>query len=191
MGWAVRTGLLAGTLEYKLQREIAGPQGSILPVPTDGADESVEDLRKDLGAADGGTSLVETTSAGFGEGRSAAPLQDWKANRYGANPPLVLASLRTEAAASVLSACGVSPVLFSTSGAAPLREALRLFVHTSVKPLAKILEAEITHKLDTDVSLDFKMLAASDVTGKARALAGLVKSGVSLDDAKEMAGFTP
>ena len=53
------------------------------------------------------------TRGGAGEGKMAAPQSDWKAHRFGAAPPASLPSLRSDAALSVLSACGV-PVSLAT-----------------------------------------------------------------------------
>ena len=71
--------------------------GHLLPIPQDGGDGSTDDpnaqLKLDLAAGRGRTLLVETTSAGHGEGRMSAPQQDWVSSRFGADPPLSLAQL--------------------------------------------------------------------------------------------------
>lgn len=55
--------------------------GHVIPVPTDGGDGGEDDplamLKRDVEAAKGRTILAETTAAGFGEGKSAAPGRDW------------------------------------------------------------------------------------------------------------------
>ena len=65
--------------------------GHLLPIPQDGGDGSTDDpnaqLKLDLAAGRGRTLLVETTSAGHGEGRMSAPQQDWVSSRFGADPP--------------------------------------------------------------------------------------------------------
>ena len=62
-------------------------------------------------AAKGRTILSETTAAGWGEGKASAPQSDWKPHRFGASPPDALVNLQSEAALTVLSACGVPPML--------------------------------------------------------------------------------
>ena len=70
--------------------------GHLLPIPSDGGDGSDDPLamlKADMAAAKGRTLLTETTSAGWGEGRQAAPAEDWRARRFGANPPDALPTL--------------------------------------------------------------------------------------------------
>ena len=61
---------------------------NLLAVPQDGGDDEADDplksLKADIRTARGKALLVETTSAGFGEGRSAAPQRDWMPSRLGA-----------------------------------------------------------------------------------------------------------
>ena len=90
MALARATGQLAGNLEKRLGQESGAPVGSVIPVPSDG-----------------GVSLVETTSAGFGEGRGAAPMQNWKPRRFGADPPEALRGLRMDVLQAVCLACCV------------------------------------------------------------------------------------
>ena len=71
-------------------------------------------LKADIAGLDGAASLVETTSAGYGEGKMAAPSRDWSQMRIGAAPPDVLEALRISAGDAVLAACGVPPALAST-----------------------------------------------------------------------------
>ena len=82
----------------------------MLPVPQDGGDNSETDplasLKADIRTARGGTVLTETTAAGWGEGRGAAPQADWMPRRIGANPPETLQGLRRDTFEAVLSACG-------------------------------------------------------------------------------------
>ena len=57
-----------------------GPLAQLLAIPQDGGDAGEGDplkmLKSDIAAARGKALLVETTSAGFGEGRTAAPQRD-------------------------------------------------------------------------------------------------------------------
>ena len=189
IGWATRTGQLAGNLELRLAQEAGGPVGHLLPIPADGGDDSVSELRKDLRDADGRTLLAETTSSGWGDGPSAAPRQDWTAKRFGADPPDTLPTLRSDVASAVLGACGIPPQLFAATASAPLREAWRQFLHGSVTPVARTVERELTDKLGLGVRLDFTDLAASDVQGRARAFQSLVKAGMPLERAAALAGL--
>ena len=55
------------------------------PFQSDGGDDSDDDplssLRKDIRDAKGRALLVETSAAGWGEGRAAAPQADWQAKK--------------------------------------------------------------------------------------------------------------
>ena len=91
LGWARSTGTLAANLETRLGEEAGGPVGHVLPVPGDGGDGTDDDplksFKADLAGAKGRTILAETTSAGWGDGKTGAPQADYKAKRYGATRP--------------------------------------------------------------------------------------------------------
>ena len=57
----------------------------------------------------------------------------------------------------------------------PHRErVLGRFLHTTLQPLAKQVEAELSEKLDGDVKLDLSATFASDLSGRSRAFASMV-----------------
>ena len=190
LSFATLTGDLSGALELRLSQEAGGKVAHILPIPTDGGDDSVNTLKADIGNAKGGTLLAETTAAGWGDGRSAAPQADWKPRRMGADPPEVLDALRANVALGVAAACGVPPVLVAgrVDGTA-MREAWRQFLFGSVLPVARTVEAELAEKLDTPVSLDFTELHASDLAGRARAFQSMVGAGMDVAEAASIAGL--
>ena len=112
------------------------------------------------------------------------PNADWKTMRLGPNPPAQLSGLRDALASDTASACGVpAGMMAAKSDGTFLRESLRQFLHLSVGPLARRLEHELSIKLDADVQLDFTRLQASDIQGRARSAATLVKAGMTIDDA--------
>ena len=191
LAYAYATGKLAGNLEGNLANEAGGATAYVLPVPTDGGESNLDGLRADVKAAKGSTALVETTTAGWGEGRSAAPQRDWQSVRIGANPPPVLATLRSDAAMSILAACGVPPSLsMPNSDGTAQREAWRRFLFSSVSPLARVVAAELADKLDTPaLRLAFDDLYASDLTGRAGAFSSMVGAGMDADRAASLAGL--
>ena len=69
------------------------------------------------------------------------------------------------------------------------REGFRRFMNLTLLPLGKILEAELSDKLDADVKLSFDSLMASDLTGKARAFGSMVKAGLDLEKAAALSGL--
>ena len=184
------SGRLSAELEAALGDEASGTRGYVLPVPSDGQDDTVADLRRDIGSLGGKVALVETTMAGWGDGRVAAPRGDYEPKRLGANPPASLATLRTDAARAVLSACGVPVELVTPGDGTSAREGLRRFLHLTVQPLAAIVASELRVKLDTPtLSLSFDKLFASDLSGRARAFQSMVGGGMSLDQAAALAGL--
>ena len=194
LGYARQTGKLAANLELRLGEEAGSRVGYLLAVPADGGDGSVDDplasLKSDLGALAGSVALVETTSAGYGEGRAAAPQSDWKAQRMGANPPATLAELRGAASVDVLAACGVPPALASgTAEGTAQREAWRRFGIT-MQSVGRGVAEELAAKLDAPgLGLSFAPLGSADLAGKARAVGVFVKAGVPLSRALEIAGL--
>ena len=198
LGWATLTGRLHAALEDALADEAGGTRGHVLPMPqgpaVDGDDPATDDpqaqLRADIAALHGQTVMVETTAAGYGEGRGAAPLADWKPQRLGAAPPAPLATLRTDSAMAVLGACGVPPTLLVGGDAAAKRESWRQFLHGSVQPLAEILAAELAAKLDAPgLQLGFDRLFASDLQGRARAYQSMTGAGMDRSRAATLAGL--
>ena len=87
---ASSTGRLAGNLEKSLGQEAGTPVGQLIPIPIDGEDsdsdtDPLADLKADLKSLKGDLGLVETTAAGFGQGRDFAPHGDWQPRRIGAS----------------------------------------------------------------------------------------------------------
>ena len=184
------SGRLSAELEAALGDEASGTRGYVLPVPSDGQDSSVSDLRRDIGSLGGKTALVETAMAGWGDGRMAAPRGDYEPKRLGANPPASLATLRSDAAQAVLSACGVPVELVTAGDGTGQREAWRRFLHGTVQPLAACVAGELAAKLDTpNLTLGFDRLFASDLSGRARAFQSLVGGGMDVNQAAGLAGL--
>ena len=193
LAWAATTGSLAGRVEAMLNNEAGAPSAQLLPVPADGGDGSDTDplvkLKQDLATAKGGNVLVETTAAGWGQGMSGAPRQDWEQRRIGASWPDVLRSTRRDVAEAVATACNVPFVLLDPQAeGTSQREGLRRFAHLSVEPLARVVEEELEMKLGR-VRFDFGPLMASDIAGKARAVRGLVDAGIPLAEAVAVTGL--
>ena len=196
--WAKETGRLAGALEGKLADEVANAAvAQVIPLPTDGGETGDEadphaQLKADLAGARGRTTFAESTAAGWGEGVSARPAGDWQQRRVGAHPPATLGELRMDVERCVLAACGVPPGLVDprTDGTAQ-RESYRRWLHASVEPLALLVAAELSEKLETDTRLSFASLRAGDMAGRARAWRSLVGPDGKMPDAdaRRLAGL--
>ena len=192
-GWASLAGRLAAETERALADEAGGPTAMLLPVPADGGDGGDDDplaaLKTDISAAKGKALLVETVASAWGEGKGAAPAADWKPSRLGANPPASLVTLSKDAHMRVLGACGASPALFDDSDGTSKREALRQFHMGTVRPLARLLEHELSARFDTPVKLAFDGYPR-DMVSRAQVFAKLIAAeGVSVEKALEIAGL--
>ena len=69
------------------------------------------------------------------------------------------------------------------------REGFRRFVHATIEPMARIVEAEMTAKAGLACDLNFASLFAADLAGRGRALKQMVESGVALADALDTVGL--
>ena len=192
-GWASETSRLSAETEKSLADEAAGPLAQLIAIPQDGGDDSddadpLAPLKATIAKARGKALLLESTQAGFDQGRVAAPQKDWVANRLGPSPPETLATIRKDSFAHVLAACGCSPALFDDSDGTSKREALRQWHLGTVRPLARLLEHELTVKLETDVQLRFDLYNV-DLAGRAQAFQRLVTSGLAVNEALATSGL--
>ena len=197
MSWASLTAKLQGEAERSLGDELGGPVAQLLAIPQDGGDgkdgvDPLAPLKKDIATARGKALFVETTSAGWGEGRQAAPgngNRDWVASRLGPSPPDGSASVAGSAFCRLLAACGAPPALFeSNADGTSQREAVRRWHQNTVLPLARILEHELTLRLEADVRLKFDPYPL-DVQGRSASFAKLVQGGVSVEQALIASGL--
>ena len=190
--WAHTTAKLQAEAERSLANESAGPIAQLIAIPNDGGDggdsDPLRQLKADIAGAKGKAVLLETTQAGWDQGRAAAPQRDWSSTRLGPHPPQALVELSKAAFARMLAACGASPSLFDDSDGTSKREALRQWHMGTVRPLARMLEAELSAKLETDVKLVFD-LYATDLAGRATTFQKLVAGGVSVNEALATSGL--
>ena len=195
LGWAHRLGDLIGNAETRLSQEASGTVGRVLPLPTDGGDGTASDpnllLKSDLAKANGKLHFVETVAAGWGEGKVAAPGRDWQQQRIGPVPDAEFCRLREQAQMAVSAACGIPPaLLYSISDGTLARESYRAFLHSAVRPVARMMADEIEMKLGRRPEFDFSALYASDLVGRANAFKNLMATGeVTADHALGITGL--
>ena len=182
--WAADTSRLTANAERSLADEAGGPFAQLLPVPQDGGDGAEEGvdplsaLKADIKAAKGSAMLVETTAGGWDQGAVNAPRSDWKQARLGPMPPEAMVKLAETAYARSLAAAGCSAALWSDAPGTTKREALRQFHMMVVRPLARMLSAELTEKFGTAVRLKFDnypldMVSRAQVFAKLAAVEGI------------------
>ena len=127
-----------------------------------------------MAAIAGNLALVETTSAGMGQGRNAAPQLDWKQQRIGAEFPEGNIGMRREVGANVVSAMGIPAPLYVGADGATIRESYRQLLTATLQPLAVIVAEELQRKLEIGtVRFNFRRLAAADIAARARAFGSL------------------
>ena len=99
-----------------------------------------------------------------------------------------MVQLADSAFARMLAACGCSPALFDDSDGTAKREALRQWHLGTVLPLARILETELSGRLETPVRLRFDLYNV-DLAGRAAAFQKLVAGGVAVNEALATSGL--
>ena len=192
LSWAHTTARLHSESERSLADEAGGPLAQLLAIPQDGGDGEEDDplaqLKADVKAARGKALLLETTAAGWGEGKSGAPQRDWQATRLGPMPPDSMVKVADSAFAHVLAATGTPPSLCLDSDGTSQREGLRRWHLGTVLPLAHLLEYELTMKLETPVTLRFDNYPL-DLDGRAKSFKNLVAGGMDVDKALALTGL--
>lgn len=190
--WASTSARLQSEVERSLADEAGGPIAQLLPVPEDTGDEDTDplaELENDIRTKRGKALLVESTRGGFGEGKIAEPARDWEARRLGPSPPVTMDAIMGRGFVEVLAACGCPPPLFLDTDGTSQREAYRRYFSLTVEPLAGALSAELSAKLEADISLGFARRFAADLSGRARAFQSMVKAGMATDRAAALAGL--
>ena len=192
--WANTTARLNSATEKSLADESANsPLAHLITIPQDGGDDDdandpLAKIKADIRTAQGKALFVETVAGAWGEGRAAAPQRDWQPSRLGPMPPDSMVNVMKESYAEVLAACGGSPALFDDSDGTAKREALRQFHMGTVRPLAHVLEVELTAKLETAVTLKFDAYAL-DMAGRASSFKNLVAGGMEIEKALAISGL--
>ena len=184
LSWAHTTARLQSEAERSLADEAGGPIANLLAIPQDGGDDSdaepLAGLKTDIRTARGKALLVETTAAGWGEGKNAAPQADWRQQRLGPNMPAAMVELARDAFMRTLAATGTPPSLFTDSDGTSQREGLRRWHLGTVLPLARLLEHELSMRLEAPIKLRFDgyskdMVSRAQVFSKLIAAEGMTK----------------
>ena len=174
--------MVAAAVERMFKREASANHGYVIPAPIDGMDDNdLTDLRADLRTLQGRSTLVPGMQRGWSDSGVGPGTANWRSVRFGFDPTESQVRLRDQSAMEILASMGVPPELFSRDAdGTGRREAWRQFLHGSVQPVADIIAEELTEKLETQVSINFDRLFASDVQGRARAFSSLTRQGEGL-----------
>ena len=194
--WAAGTNRLLAETERSLGDELAGPLAQLLTTPMDpGDDDDVDDplgeLKTAIAGARGKAVLLETTSAAYGEGRTAAPQRDWNPNRLGPAPPPTLPDISRLAFSQMLAACGAVPGMhLGDADGTNRRESARQFFMLCVRPYADLLQWELSMKLQEEIKITFGELAYfRDVVGRSQAYRNFKGNGMEEAEAMAEAGL--
>ena len=182
------TAATAGEAERSAKGEAKIPPARIAPTPATTAAERVA-----YGVKLGKGGVVPVTAATQPvTGAGQEPASRWQPAAMRPDPTPSHVQLRREAAADVLSACGIPPVLFDMAKAdsASRREAYRQLTFTTLQPWGRLVEAELRDKLDSpELALSFAGLHGADLATRGRALKQLTESGVTLAEAMAITGL--
>ena len=165
----IGAGVSAQTLariESGLSQDANSGSGQILAVPDGATAKQVEQLKNALTTGRGKVSLVETSAAGWGQGQQAKPAGDYQQRRFGPEPPATAIDLREKSAAALIAALGAPTP--SAQGAA-LREGYRHFMANTIASNARLIEQELSRKLERPVSIRFPERIRSDISALSRA----------------------
>ena len=193
--WSADTARLNANTERTLADIASGPSALLLTVPegndsgSDADDDPLAGLRADIGRARGKALLVETTASGYGEGKAAAPQRDFDPRPLHPTPDAGLVALAKDSFARSLAAAGMSPALFDDSDGTAKRESLRQWHLGCVKPIAKMIEHELSEKLDARVRLKFDSYPRDQVS-RAQVFSKLIAAeGMSKEMALAISGL--
>ena len=169
--------------------ELKTPTAHIIPMPDGVKKPDQAALKADIKRARGNVALPPTTAAGHGDGRVAAPAQDWQPRRLGPEPAAGQVAAQSDVEGRLAAAMGVHPAMLAgdaTSGA--MREARRQFQVDVLEPYARAVEESARRVWGAKVSIRFP-IRSDVVLVMARAAQVLQQMGYAKDKALEMAGW--
>ena len=191
--WASGSARLASETERALADESAGPIGNFISTPADGGDGTDSDplkmLKADIARSRGKAFLVESMQVSWEDGSPGLPASnDWRPNRLGPGYDQPQVQAAQDGFLRTLALLGIPPSLFVDSDGTGQREGLRRYHLGLVRPLAQILQHELSRKLETPIRLEFDSYPM-DTAGRAGTVAKLVGAGVEVERALQIAGL--
>ena len=175
-------------IERSLRQDSSIPTGQLLPVPDGLGDPAKNGVRNALIKGKGAITPVETTAGGFGQGRLAAPRDDYVQRRFGPAIPETSLGMRDSTILAILHAYGVSPKVLDGDGNA-MRESRRALYLDTILPLAAVVSQELSEKLGSNISLDFNPSQYRDFQRLSRSLKTFIDAGLSLGQASSLLGI--
>ena len=173
----VSAGVTAGTLaeiEKSLSHDASVPTGGLMPQPDAASPTAIRQAGAAFTQGKGGLTLIETTAGGYGQGPSAAPRQDWDQKRFGAyaarGQHQALGG-RDEGGNGIARR---QPLALHVPGLSAARELPAPFSGTIV-PLGQLIAAELSEKLERDITIAFPERVETDISALSRAFKSLAE----------------
>ena len=178
---------MASKLEGSITDELNAAVGYLLPIPTDGDDKTIKQLKMDIAGLKGKIAVIETARTGWGQGPQQGTAE-YRLDRLGPFIPPTNVNLFTITRDAVLNACGYPVSLANDGEGTGQREAWRRYLHGTVAPLGRLVIQE-AERIGMNIEIDWKQLFASDISGRARAFQSLVGGGMSIEAAATASGL--
>ena len=185
--WAKHTAKLSAELERSLADEASGPITNLVPVPEGLDDDQMTALATKIKNARGKVSYPESHAGGGGD-RGGRPDRDWKPERLGPEFGAAPVELSDKAFSRMLAAFGCPPSIFLDSDGTAQREGLRRWHLTTVKPMARLIESELTRKLESTIKLKFDSYPL-DMVSRSTVVMKLTQAGVPINVAMAAVGL--
>ena len=174
-------------ISAQLAGETSRSSGYVGAVPVGTSDASFTALKRDIPRMSGKLALLEAGGSWDSTQQGGRPGIDVK--RIGADPPASVLSIWQYSTSLVLAAAGVPIELLQKSDGGGMRESWRRFIFSTVGPVARSVEEQLSQKFDMQVTLDFSQLQAADISGRARAFQSMVGGGMDLERAAGLSGL--
>ena len=172
-------------LETRLGDESRARAGYLLEYDQGVSQATIDQVAADVKIAAGGTALAEK---GGGGDMQRGHVPGWSKLRIGADIPAGNVELRRDVGHDALASLGINPQLVTGDGSA-IRESYRQLLRIAIAPMGKLVAAELSAKLEREVTISFDPIFAADVAAAARAFKSYVESGLPTAEAKELAGI--
>ena len=172
-------------LELRLGDEARARVGHLIEHDAGVSQATLDSVGDNLKIANGGSMLVAKGGGGDPQ-RNGAP--GWGKVRIGADFPAGNIELRRDVGRDALAALGINPQLITGDGSA-IRESYRQLLRIAIAPMGRMVAAELTAKLDREITIGFDSIYAADVAAAARAFKSYVDSGLPIAESKELAGI--
>ena len=178
-------------LEKSLGEESSTSTGYVLPAPLEGLnDANKEALKTQLPKLRGKLLVSETMRGNWGTGDRREAPKDWQTNRLGPMIPESSIKAHDSLSKEIFAALGVPLALSAKQSDANMRTAMRVFISTTLIPIAKIIADAWEFSTGEKITFNFDSLRTADeAAARARAFGIFVKGGMGIEEAVIKSGL--